>query len=200
MKKSDFYFDLPKERIAQYPAARGESRLLALKRASGQISQHTVKELPALIESGSLLVFNDSRVRRARVFGMDSRGKETEFLLLNPVKSPETWAVIVKKAVKKLGARFRFARETEAETEAELEDAGEDGFVLRFDKRIDDVWLDKHGHIPLPPYIKRADESADANRYQTIYARDHGSSAAPTAGLHFTDAILSDLKERGIET
>ncbi|MDR2658944.1 MAG: tRNA preQ1(34) S-adenosylmethionine ribosyltransferase-isomerase QueA [Spirochaetaceae bacterium] len=196
MKTKDFYFDLPKEQIAQYPAGRGESRLLVLNRLSGQRHHHTVKELPNFIERGSLLVFNDSRVRKARIFGRDSHDKKIEFLLINPVKTPEKWTVIVKKASKKLGGRFRFADETEAE----LEYDAQNGFMLRFDHAIDDAWLDQHGHIPLPPYIKRADETVDANRYQTIYARDYGSVAAPTAGLHFSETVLSALKENGIDT
>ncbi|MDR1363699.1 MAG: tRNA preQ1(34) S-adenosylmethionine ribosyltransferase-isomerase QueA, partial [Spirochaetaceae bacterium] len=196
MKTSDFHFDLPKERIAQYPAARGESRLLVLERAAERISHQNVKHLAGLVEGGSLLVFNDSRVRKSRIFGVNKQGGKTEFLMLNPVKSPEIWSVIVKKAAKKRGGRFCFADETEAE----LEEAEGGGFALRFNRRIDDDWLDAHGHIPLPPYIKRASENADSDRYQTIYARDCGSAAAPTAGLHFTDAILSALKERGVET
>ncbi|MDR2802743.1 MAG: tRNA preQ1(34) S-adenosylmethionine ribosyltransferase-isomerase QueA [Treponema sp.] len=197
MNTSDFYFDLPAERVAQYPpAARGESRLLVLERETAKRSHCAVKDLPSLIESGSLMVFNDSRVRRARLFGIGRQGRRTEFLLLNMLESASVWEVIVKKASKRLGERFRFA---DGETEAELSRSGE-RYTLRFDSPINDRWLDKHGHIPLPPYIKRPDEDSDSERYQTVYARQYGSAAAPTAGLHFTGEILSALAERGIES
>ncbi|MDR2445582.1 MAG: tRNA preQ1(34) S-adenosylmethionine ribosyltransferase-isomerase QueA [Spirochaetaceae bacterium] len=200
MKTSDFYFDLPDERIAQYPAARGESRLLVLERSSGRRFHHIVRDLPGLIESGAIVVFNDSRVRKARIFGTDRRGRKHEFLLIGKAAGPSTWELITKKAAKRAGERFRFATgEAEGEVKAELLCEGGRCF-LRFDRDIDDAWLDAHGHVPLPPYIRRADEPLDANRYQTVYARGHGSAAAPTAGLHFTDKILSELAGRGIET
>ncbi|MDR2344317.1 MAG: tRNA preQ1(34) S-adenosylmethionine ribosyltransferase-isomerase QueA [Spirochaetaceae bacterium] len=196
MKTSDFYFELPEQRIAQYPAPRGESRLLVLDRAAGRRSHHSVKELPGLIESGALVVFNDTRVRKARIFGTDSRGVRAEFLLLNRGGDGSSWEVITKKGGRRAGRRFRFAG---GEAEAELLCEGP-RYLLRFDRPIDDAWLDAHGHVPLPPYIKRADEASDSSRYQTVYARRHGSAAAPTAGLHFTDSILSELSRRGIGT
>jgi S-adenosylmethionine:tRNA ribosyltransferase-isomerase len=199
MKTSDFYFDLPAERIAQYPSARGESRLLVLEREEGRRSHRSVKELPVLIEKGSILVFNDSRVRKARIFGTDRHGRITEFLMLKPV-SPDssTWLVLTKKAAKKRGESYRFAQGVD-QIEAELM-VTEDGPALHFDRTVDDGWLDEYGHIPLPPYIKRADEAPDSGRYQTVYAGSHGSAAAPTAGLHFTKEIFDALKQNGIET
>ncbi|MDR2796542.1 MAG: tRNA preQ1(34) S-adenosylmethionine ribosyltransferase-isomerase QueA [Spirochaetaceae bacterium] len=198
MKTSDFYFELPNERVAQYPAARGESRLLVLERATGRRSHHMVKDLPGLLESGSLMVFNDSRVRKARIFGTDRRGRAVEFLLLHRAGTESSWEVITKKAGRRTGERFRFAG-GEAETEAELQREGP-RLLLCFDRPVDDAWLDIHGRVPLPPYIKRADEASDSARYQTVYARAHGSAAAPTAGLHFTDGILSALHGRGVGT
>lgn len=200
MKTSDFYFDLPDERIAQYPAARGESRLLVLERSSGRQFHHIVRDLPGLIESGALVVFNDTRVRKARIFGTDRRGRKNEFLLIEKADGPSTWEVITKKAAGRIGERFRFAS-GEAEGGAEAELLCEGGRrLLRFDKPVDDAWLDANGHVPLPPYIRRADDSSDESRYQTVYARRHGSAAAPTAGLHFTEALLSELAGRGVET
>ena len=199
MKTSDFYFDLPDERIAQYPAARGESRLLVLERDSGRRFHHVVRDLPGLIESGALMVFNDTRVRKARIFGTDGRGRESEFLLIEEAAGPSTWEVITKKAARRVGERFRFARSGSGGMEAELL-YQEGRCLLRFDRPVDDAWLDAHGHVPLPPYIRRADDPADGDRYQTVYALRHGSAAAPTAGLHFTEALLSELAGRGVET
>ncbi|MDR3355973.1 MAG: tRNA preQ1(34) S-adenosylmethionine ribosyltransferase-isomerase QueA [Spirochaetaceae bacterium] len=198
MKTSDFYFDLPQERIAQYPAARGESRLLVLDRSSGRRAHHVVKELPVILESDSLVVFNDSRVRKARLLGTDGRGGTAEFLLLNMAADlagdGSVWEAITKKADRRTGGRFRFAGgETEA---ALLRDGGR--YLLRFDRPVDDAWLDAHGRVPLPPYIRRACDEGDSERYQTVYARDYGSAAAPTAGLHFTSGILAALSARGI--
>jgi S-adenosylmethionine:tRNA ribosyltransferase-isomerase len=200
VKTSDFYFDLPAERIAQYPRDRGESRLLLLDRAGGKRSHRAVKDLPGLLENGSLLVFNDSRVRKARVFGADSSGRKHEFLLLDPVQgggdgsgSP-VWQALAKKPSKKLSGLFKFRDGAEAVFET-----WEGGYTLRFDRNIDDGWFDMNGHIPLPPYIKRPDEGVDAERYQTVYARVCGSAAAPTAGLHFTKEMLSSLAEHGID-
>jgi S-adenosylmethionine:tRNA ribosyltransferase-isomerase len=143
------------------------------------------------------MVFNDSRVRKARIFGTDRQGRQTEFLMLNKAASgAATWLVMTKKAAKKHGERYSFAC---GEAEAELLYTA-DGAALCFDRPIDDGWLDKYGHTPLPPYIKRPDQTLDSGRYQTVYARAYGSAAAPTAGLHFTGEILSALSEAGIET
>lgn len=199
MKTSDFHYDLPAERIAQYPAPRGESRLMLLERGSGRRSHHRVSELPRLLESGSLLVFNDSRVRKARIFGTDSRGSDSEFLLLAPLDADfRLWSVMSRNAARRVGRVFRLADGTEAV----LERRGslDAPYALRFTARIDDAWLETRGHVPLPPYIRREDAGDDDARYQTVYARDYGSAAAPTAGLHFTEALLAELRERGIGT
>ena len=205
MKLSDFYFDLPRELIAQYPPARrDQSRLMLLDRLSGRREHHSVADLPGLLEPGSLLVFNDSRVRKARLPGRAvSTGAEREFLLLEKLDAPGAapggggllWRVMVRRA-RRPGSRYVFAGGVEAEI------AGEDGEfrVLRFDRPIDDEWLERHGHIPLPPYIRRGDGSLDAERYQTVYAAKTGSAAAPTAGLHFSPELLRSLGEAGIES
>jgi S-adenosylmethionine:tRNA ribosyltransferase-isomerase len=170
--------------------------------AGGKRSHHAVKDLPDLLESGSLLVFNDSRVRKARIFGADSSGKKREFLLLDPVHAPDAgdragssvWQALTKKPSKNLSRLFKFGDGAEAVLEG-----GQGGWTLRFDRNIDDGWLDRNGRIPLPPYIKRPDEEFDAERYQTVYARECGSAAAPTAGLHFTNEMLAVIAERGID-
>jgi S-adenosylmethionine:tRNA ribosyltransferase-isomerase len=207
METSSFFFDLPESLIAQYPPAeRGESRLMVLERATGKRQHRMAAELPGLLEKGSLLVFNNSRVRKARLPGTaigashNAPGSTVEFLLLNRV-DPLTWRVLAPKAKKrKPGSRYTFDGGMEAEMVP--------GTFLRFDSPVDDSWLDIHGHIPLPPYIRRPDNPADSERYQTVYADPAAgaalgpgaSAAAPTAGLHFTGEMFERLKASGIET
>jgi S-adenosylmethionine:tRNA ribosyltransferase-isomerase len=197
MKTSDFNFELPEELIAQYPPARrGQSRLLVMNRGKAGLEHRMVRELPEILEKGTLLVFNNSRVRRARLFGVsEATGAKAEFLLLKRI-DPLSWLVLSKRSKRqKPGKRYVFD-----DAGAELQNAAAEGnMLLRFDHPIDDAWLDVHGHIPLPPYIRRRDSEDDAERYQTVYAREHGSAAAPTAGLHFTEELLSDLKNAGME-
>jgi S-adenosylmethionine:tRNA ribosyltransferase-isomerase len=221
VKLSDFYFDLPENLIAQYPAAeRDRSRLMVLDRLSGRREHRGVAELPALLEPGSLLVFNNSRVRRARLSGTPlSGGAAVEFLLLEkldrldgpsaPLEPAGTlWRVMVRRARRRRqGSRYVFAGDSAGKVSGgadarEAEIAGEEGEfrILRFDRPVDDDWLDRHGHIPLPPYIRRGDDSLDGERYQTVYARETGSAAAPTAGLHFSPRLLRSLGEAGMET
>jgi len=197
METTEFSFNLPEELIAQFPPEyRGTSRMLCLDRSTGIPEHCMVSDLPEILEAGALLVFNDSKVRRARLFArsMDTDA-DTEFLLLDKL-GPARWRVMAKKAKRqRIGRRYRFDDGIEAEIEAEDGDLR----ILRFSVEIDETWLDTHGHMPLPPYIKRMDEINDSNRYQTIYARAIGSVAAPTAGLHFTPEILAALDARGIE-
>jgi len=199
METTDFSFELPEELIAQFPAAeRGADRLLVLDRTSGARTHRMVADLPSLVEPGTLLVFNDSKVRKARVYGTpigQEGAGEVEFLLLDRIGSGR-WRAMVKRAKRqKVGRRYAFPAGAEAEIEAE------DGEfrLVRFDRDLGDDWLDEHGHIPLPPYIRREDAPADSSRYQTIYARAVGSAAAPTAGLHFTPAIMDALRAAGAE-
>jgi S-adenosylmethionine:tRNA ribosyltransferase-isomerase len=198
MKTTDFSFNLPAEQIAQFPPEhRGESRLMVLDRSNHTRTHNMVKNLPSLIEPGSLLVFNNSKVRKARLFGtaMDTCAA-VEFLLLNNL-GEGLWKCMIKRAKRRrVGSRYAIVDDVEVIIERE-----ENEFrFIRFNRVIDDAWLDAHGHIPLPPYIKREDASSDAERYQTVYAKVTGSSAAPTAGLHFTDELLAELRKRKIET
>ena len=200
MKRRDFSFELPEHLIAQFPpAARGSSRLMVLDRRTGNPMHHAVADLPVLLEPGSLLVFNNSKVRKARIGGVSKeKGTPVEFLLLNPVKQQDacTWLTMTQRAKRRgLGSRYVFGDESEGEI------TGESGAyrVLRFDHPVDDPWLDKYGAIPLPPYIKRQATPLDEERYQTVYAKPTGSTAAPTAGLHFTQELLKELSRRGIE-
>jgi len=149
-----------------------------------------------------LLVFNDSKVRKARLIGAALHtGAQAEFLLVEKMGISE-WKTLVPRAKRrKPGSRYAFFDTEGAEiAQAEITDEQGEFRILRFDHPIDDAWLDRYGHIPLPPYIRRADAPADADRYQTVYAAATGSSAAPTAGLHFTRALLDRLAAAGIES
>jgi S-adenosylmethionine:tRNA ribosyltransferase-isomerase len=223
MKTSDFFFELPECLVAQYPGGqRGKSRLMTLDRVTGARRHETVSRLPEILcernflsPSGEkpLLIFNDTKVRKARIAGRSARtGAETEFLLLEKMNDKGTlWKALSKRAKrKKPGSVYIFCggEVTDAAEQQAVEPAvravvaGVEGeFVfLEFDRAVDDEWLEKHGHIPLPPYIKRKDAPEDAVRYQTVYAKQTGSSAAPTAGLHFTREILDALALYGVES
>lgn len=197
METTDFSFELPQDLIAQHPPAeRGKSRLLVLNRKTGRRRHLMVADLPDLVPEGALMVFNDSRVRKARLFARSlDTGAEVEFLLTRFIGGTR-WEAMVKRAKRRRpGSRYQFPDGTTVLIEAETGELR----IINFDRPIDDAWLDMYGHIPLPPYIKRSDEAEDSERYQTVYARIPGSSAAPTAGLHFTDEILERLDARGIE-
>ncbi|MFW5694301.1 MAG: tRNA preQ1(34) S-adenosylmethionine ribosyltransferase-isomerase QueA [Alkalispirochaeta sp.] len=196
MKTSDFFFDLPPELIAQEPVrARGTSRLFVLDRETGAHHHRGVADVPEFVRPGSVMVFNDSRVRKARVYATAiSTGREQEFLLVKR-RDADRWLGIGRNSRKlKEGTRFRFSDGTIGEISAVEEPYRE----LHFDRPIDDTWLEAHGHIPLPPYITRNDTLADAERYQTVYAQTMGSVAAPTAGLHFTPDLLEALRAQGV--
>ncbi|MDR2841825.1 MAG: tRNA preQ1(34) S-adenosylmethionine ribosyltransferase-isomerase QueA [Spirochaetaceae bacterium] len=205
LKTEDFNFDLPGELIAQYPCEkRGEDKLFVLDRKTCGFSHRLVGELPQIIESGSLLVFNNSKVRKARLYAHDAAtGSETEFLLLKPLGN-NSWQAIMKKSKKyKNGGLFIFPSGIEGHLSFDRGGLP----VLRFcsgSGDIDDAYFDSYGHVPLPPYIKRGDEHSsmfdDGERYQNVYAEKTGSVAAATAGLHFTKEMLAALEIRGIET
>jgi S-adenosylmethionine:tRNA ribosyltransferase-isomerase len=269
MKTNEFCFDLPNHLIAQYPPEkRGQSRLMTLDRLTGKIGHRMVEDLPEILSRPEfcgkdgempLLVFNNSKVRKARLIGKSlETGAQVEFLLLDKLGSGEwgvgsggkkgtrdrgsgigdrysdndinskiysdnsdnnpysplptphslTWKVLVQRSKRrKTGSRYAFYDETGAEiARAEITgneraaQAAQEFRLLEFDRIIDDTWLDLHGHIPLPPYIKRQDVPEDADRYQTVYASVFGSSAAPTAGLHFTREMMDSLAATGIDT
>ena len=204
MKTSDFYFDLPHELIAQKPSAvRGEDRLMLLEKRTGSVSHFVMSDLPRLVESGTLMVFNDSRVRKSRCFAHKAGSeREHEFLFIDKVDStPCTWKCITKGSRKvKLGSVWQFQDGREAEViPASAGDDADGVRYLRFASPLSESWFETNGHVPLPPYIKRADSAQDSERYQTVYAKEAGSAACPTAGLHFTQQLLQQLKEEGIE-
>lgn len=203
MDVSEFDFELPPELIAQQPPEeRGGSRLLVLDRTSGAISDRQFRDLPELLEPGDLLVVNDTRVFRARLLGRRlPGGGAVECLLVRRLAAEgttETWEALVHPGQRlRAGSRMEFGP-IHGEIVAQRFH-GRRTVRLWTDGPPLDQAIDAIGHVPLPPYIKRDDETNDRERYQTIYARARGSIAAPTAGLHFTQALLEQLTARGIE-
>lgn len=192
MLTSDFDYDLPAASIAQEPAPRGESRLLVLDR-TGPERHARVRDLPRLLRPGDLLVLNDTRVIPARLFGRSAGGGKMEILLVEPTGGLE-WDALVKPGKR---ARPEARIELADGLWAEVVGKQEDRYRLRFSEPVE-PHLERLGHIPLPPYIHRPDTPEDRERYQTVYARTPGSVAAPTAGLHFTEALLREIEEAGV--
>lgn len=194
---SDFDYDLPAEQIAQHPLPdRSASRLLVLDRASGEIRHLYFRDLPALIPPRDVLVINTSRVIRARLHGKREPGGPAEVLLVRELPDG-TWLAMGHPGGKlKPGRRVTFGDDSSIEI---LEVLGGGLRRLRFVGALDArATLAKYGQVPLPPYIRRAPDSADSDRYQTVYAAHDGSVAAPTAGLHFTPELLADLYTRQV--
>ena len=204
MKTSDFNFELPEELIAQKPSdVRGDDKLLVMDRISGEIQHTKMENLLDFIDDNTVMVFNNSKVRRARCFATKKdTGREQEFMFLTQL-SPDltTWHVMVKGAKKvKADNCYKFQDGSEGTILQVGKDEGTEFRTIKFISALDDAWFERNGHIPLPPYIKRADNASDSERYQNVYATELGSSACPTAGLHFTEKMLDSLKERGVQT
>ncbi len=197
MKKSDFRYDLPDELIAQAPLAdRSASRLLVFDAAHDTLDDRTFRDLPVLLAPGDLLVLNDTRVLPARLFGKKDTGGEVEILIERVLGTHEAKAQVRASKPLKTGRSIALADGTAVTV---LAREGE-FYLLRFEAREAlDKLLARVGHMPLPPYIRRADTSEDQSRYQTVFAREPGAVAAPTAGLHFDDPLLERLRARGVE-
>jgi S-adenosylmethionine:tRNA ribosyltransferase-isomerase len=203
MRVSDFDFDLPAELIAQEARPRGQSRLLFVNRSTGRRQHRSVEDLPELLARGDLLVVNDTRVFPARLLGRRTpSGGAVECMLLARVGA-DLWEALMHPGQKlKPGARVLFGAEGAALAAEVLERRfhGRRLIRLRAEPGGDvEALIDALGHVPLPPYIHRADRTDDRDRYQTIYAKERGSIAAPTAGLHFTEDLLAALTARGVE-
>lgn len=167
---------------------------MLLRRNSGKIEDTHIDQLPHLITADTIVVINDARVRKARLWGTSATGGRVEFLLLEETQ-PGLWKVLCSKAKKqKPGKTYIFPRQV---TGTIVSGSGSNR-IVKFDPAIREEYLDRYGHVPLPPYIKRNDTPEDEKRYQTVYARTTGSAAAPTAGLHITREILTGLEKRGI--
>lgn len=201
MKISEFTFELPEELIAQTPSKeRGNDRLLVVDRKTGAYQDAMFCDFPDFVEPNSLLVVNDTKVRKARVYGISETGGKVEFLFTEPVTG-NSWQAMVSRSKKQfVGKKYVFNNpEGQLYANATIT-ADNDGVkTVTFDRDIDEEFFIKCGHVPLPPYIKREDDFNDESRYQTIYARDYGSMAAPTAGLHMTESILARLEAKGVE-
>lgn len=198
MKKSDFYFDLPEELIAQTPLQqRDQSRLMRLDKQNGAIQHRRFYELPDLLREGDCLIMNDSRVLPARLLGSRLSGGSVELVLLRDLGEGR-WECLSRPGRKtKPGTQLQFG---DGELTAEVEAVAEGGNrIVKF--HYEGIFLEvleRLGKMPLPPYIK--EELQDAERYQTVYSREIGSAAAPTAGLHFTEELLDTIRSRGIKT
>jgi S-adenosylmethionine:tRNA ribosyltransferase-isomerase len=198
-----FDYELPESLIATVPAEpRDHSRLLAVDRSSGALAHRRFFEIPEQLRPGDLLVMNDTRVLPARLYGEDASGRRLECLLIERGEAPFQWRCLA-----------RPGRKIRQPTELSFPEGGrgtiaraaddEHTFTLRFDGFASHAafltWIERAGNLPLPPYIKRAAEEGDRLRYQTVYAQDTGSVAAPTAGLHFTQGLLDTLRAKGVE-
>ncbi len=201
LRTADYDFHLPPALIAQAPLARRDaSRLLVVDRAAGTIDHRTFVDLPALTRAGDLMVVNRSRVVKARLLGHRvGSGAPAEVFLLSPLGDGDYEAMVSPGGKLKPGRVVQIAEGFNAEI---LEVTARRTRIvhLRVDAPFESVEqaVEAHGHIPLPPYIERPDDAADAERYQTVYAREAGSVAAPTAGLHFTPELLATLDARGV--
>lgn len=196
MLKSDFYYDLPEELIAQTPVEpRDSSRLLVYDREADRITHTVFNRIGDFLKKGDLLVINNTRVIPARLFGYTEHGARVEALLLKRLNYTD-WECIMRPAKKGLpGKKLVYSEELSATVKS----TGENGIrIISFDfKGVFEEILERVGNVPLPPYI--TEKLNDKQRYQTVYAKVDGSTAAPTAGLHFTQRLMSELKSEGIE-
>lgn len=196
MEVTDFDYDLPEELIAQTPVEpRDSSRLLVMDKKTGELEQRHFYDLPEYLKPGDLLVFNDTRVIPARLHGVKTTGAHVEVFLLTR-KNATDWEVLVKPGKKlQKGAQIKFSEELSCEI---LDTTDFGGRIARFHyEGIFEEILDRLGETPLPPYIH--EKLKDSERYQTVYNRERGSAAAPTAGLHFTKELLKKIKDMGVE-
>jgi len=194
MKKAAFNFDLPVELIAQYPlATRSDSRLLVYHRSTGECAHREFKNLADFLKPGDLLVMNDSQVIPARLYGHKASGGKVELLVERLLGHNDFWAHIKASKSPKAGTVIHLDHDWHLTIVSKQDDL----YHCQVNGDVDTM-LHAIGHIPLPPYITRSDESLDLNRYQTVYARYKGSVAAPTAGLHFDETVLDSLQKSGI--
>ncbi len=195
-KKSDFYYDLPEELIAQTPATpRDSSRLLVYDRATKSVEHRVFHDITEYLKPGDVLVINDTKVLPARLYAHTEHGGAVEVLLLKR-QDIDTWEVLVKPGRKcVVGKRLIISEELSC-TVLAVTDSGERIVRFEYDGVFEEI-LEKVGSMPLPPYIK--EKLKDKNRYQTVYAKYDGSAAAPTAGLHFTPELLQKIRDMGVE-
>ena len=210
MRTADFHFDLPPELVAQHPSPdRGGSRLLVLHRKESRLEHKRFPDLLSFLKRGDVLVLNDSRVIPARLHGKNAKtGGKFEMLLLEESAQNDWWMMVRPGKNARIGTEILLQSSKTIEPKSALAaivtEKNSDGHCRMRFKGVDDVkdWLEEIGEMPLPPYITRKNSGAlpeDAERYQTVYARNDGSVAAPTAGLHFTDMILEKIRKLGVK-
>lgn len=200
MRFRDFDYDLPQELIAQAPADRRDaSRLMILDREAGTIDESVFSRIAELFNPGDLLVLNDTRVLPARLFGeKESGGRVEVFLVRRMGGDDEIWSCLLRSSKKpRPGSFLKLPAGMQAQI---LERSDDETWLVSFCPREGFTqWLEEQGRMPLPPYIRRAAEVEDASRYQTVFARNSGAVAAPTAGLHFTEQLLLEVRSRGVD-
>lgn len=196
MKTKDYYFDLPIELVAQLPSEkRGEDKLLVVNKETKSICHSSMKDFVSFLPKNSLIVVNNTKVRKARTYAKSDTNAKVEFLFTKRINS-RTWLCIVSKSRKQVkGKHFTFENGYEAYIQGDEDNQK----IVEFTQDIDESFFDTCGHMPLPPYIKREDLDFDSKRYQTIYAQNIGSIASPTAGLHFTQEIMDEIKKNNHE-
>ena len=198
MQRSDFHFELPPELIAQYPLeSRTDSRLLCLNGKEGTLQDRHISDLTQMLQPGDLLVLNNTRVIPARLYGSKQTGGKVEILVERIVEGDQVLAHVRASKSPKPGSTIRIADDCEFVVIDRHDDLYR--LVCKSGLPIRQV-LEQYGHIPLPPYITRQDSALDINRYQTVYAQQDGAVAAPTAGLHFDDAMIDALQAKGVNT
>ncbi|PIU41969.1 MAG: tRNA preQ1(34) S-adenosylmethionine ribosyltransferase-isomerase QueA [Candidatus Omnitrophica bacterium CG07_land_8_20_14_0_80_42_15] len=194
MKLKDFDYKLPGELVAQHPAKNREhARLMVLDRKARKIYDKVFSDITEYMQKGDALILNDTKVMPARLFGKRMTGGRVEIFLLEKMDP-------ISEALLRPGNRLKKGEKVVLESgdEAEILERGEIGTFVKFSRSIDEI-LDSYGHTPLPPYIKREDEKSDKEDYQTIYAKNSGATASPTAGLHFTDELLEKIRNKGVK-
>lgn len=198
-RTSDFDYVLPPDRIAQFPSdRRDQSRLLVVDRSSGTFQHRRFADLVDLIPPGDAIALNTTRVVRARLLGTRDSGAPAEVFLLRPTGEPAQFEAMVHPGGKLRAGRVIHVADGFDVTIEQVTDRRTRIVRLRVAGPVEEA-IERHGHVPLPPYIHRPDAGSDAERYQTVYARHPGSVAAPTAGLHFTPELLSTLEKRGVQ-
>jgi len=196
MKTQDFDFHLPEHLIAQHPTKqRTASRLLSVNQSAGEPSNEKFLNLPNFFSKNDLIIFNDTRVIKARLFGQKSSGGAVEVLIERVLDDQYAWALIRASRSPKIGNIMTLSNQVDVEVIGREDDL----FHLKFLSEVPVLaLLEQYGNLPLPPYITHHADSSDENRYQTVYAKHAGAVAAPTAGLHFDDMLLAQLKSKGV--